>query len=286
MFKLYKNAFNITNEGLILIFPLSLFIWILTLYIDYSRVVVDTVPEMILSIITTIFMTSAFCAGWFYLVKKCIHFSKKNFVFDKDKSQESIRLIRSIPKGIGLFFLHFAGASTLFLGLTLLMVGAIKGITTPWITEINDALVSFELSISSPQEMKDVLDQLPPDKILALFDLLFKPALKLIIIVITIPTIFSFLLLLWIPEIIYTHRNPLWALFTSIAKVFKNFWKSVGIYIYITIIQMLISSLGAMSLINPFANVGAIIIYFYFLVYVVVLIFLYYDDEFPAKPKQ
>lgn len=285
MFKLYKNAFRTTNEGLILIFPLTLFVWLLTLYIDFSRVVVDTLPEMFLSIITTLFMASAFCAGWFYLVKKSIRFSKKNFVLDKDKNMESIRLIRAMPKGIGLFFLNFAGASIIFLALTLLMVALIKGVTAPFVSEISDIIASFGLSISSPQEMKEVLDQMPADKIIDLFYLLLKPAAKLLITVISIPTIFSFLLLLWIPEIVYTHKNPLVALFTSIVKIFRKFWKAVGLYIYITIIQMLISSLGAFSIINPLAYFASMIVYFYFLVYVVVLIFLYYDDEFTAKNK-
>ena len=90
--------------------------------------------------------------------------------------------------------------------------------------------------------------------------------------------------MLWIPEIIYTKRNAIVALFTSIKKVFVRFWKSIILYIYILIIQSIVSVLSAYSLINPFLYLVAMVVYFYFLVYVVVLIFSYYDREF-NKPK-
>ena len=285
MFKLYKDAFKTTNDGLILTIPLALFWWLITLYIDYSKAVVDTIPEMILSVITMLFMTSAFCAGWFYMVKKSVKFSKKHFILDKDKVNESISLIKAIPIGIGRFFLHYVEVSLLFLVIALLMCILLKFVTLPFVTEINEVLVNFGISVSSPQEMREILDKLPPEQIMKLFDMIFAPSVKLVLTVIIIPAIFSFLLLLWMPEIIYTHRNPLVALFNSIKKVFIKFWKSLNLYIYITIIQMLISSLGAVSLINTLFYLGAMVVYFYFLVYVIVLIFSYYDSEFIGTKK-
>lgn len=285
MFKLYMDTFKTTNEGLILTIPLALFWWLLTLYIDYSRSVVDTIPEMILSVITMLFMTSAFCAGWFYMVKKSVKFSKKHFILDKDKANESIRLIKAIPNGIGRYFLHYVEVSLLFLALALLLGILLKFATYPFVSQINDVLINFGISVSSPQEMREILDKLQPNQIMELFDMIFAPAVKLVLTVIAIPTIFSFLLLLWMPEIIYTHRNPFIALFTSIKKIFRKFWKSLNLYIYITIIQMIISSIGAASFINPFAYMAGMIIYFYFLVYVTVLIFSYYDKEFIGTKK-
>lgn len=286
MFKLYKNAFKTTNEGIILAIPLILFLWLLTLYINYSRFAVDTVPEMVLSVVTMLFMTSAFLAGWFYMVKKAVKFSKTDFIIENNVMKEAAKLIKSIPMGVGKFFLHFVGVSGIFLGLTLLMVGFLKLAASPFIVRINDVLVSFGISVSSPQEMSLILDKLPTDQILEMANAMLIPSIELMLIVILIPAIFSFLLLLWIPEIIYTHRNPLHALLGSIKKLFRNFGKSINLYIYITVIQMIISSIGAISLLNPIANAVSMFIYFYFLVYVVVLIFSYYDREFVETRKR
>ncbi|MBR6098190.1 hypothetical protein IKP85_00420 [bacterium] len=280
MFKLYLEAFKTTNDAIILAVPLALFWWVISLYINYSFTVVDTLPEVILSVITMLFMTSAFCSGWFYMVKKSVIFSKKHFIMDNDRTTEAIRLIRAIPKGLGRFFLHYVVAAIVFISVALLLVMLVKGVTYPFVTQINDTLISFGIRVSSPQEMDVVLDKLSPDKLMMLFDALFVPAAKLVLAVIAIPAVFSFLLMLWMPEIIYTRRNPIIALFTSMKKVFLKFGKSVHLYIYTAVIQMLVSSVGACALINPLTYMISMIIYFYFFVYVVVLIFSYYDANF------
>ena len=278
MFKLYKNAFNVTNDGIVLAIPLTLFWWLITLYIDYSKTVVDTIPEVILSAVTMVFMASAFCAGWFYMVKKCVRFSSKDFIMDRDKKNESLKLIKSLPKGVGKFFLHYVTVSVLFVAIALIMVYLIKVMSYPYVRSINDILISYGLSVDTLSDVQTGLDGLSPDKVMSIFNQMLIPGIKLAAVVFAVPAIFSFLLMLWMPEIIYTHRNPFAAVFTSIKKLFKNFWKSVKLYIYITVIQMLISVIGPFSLLNVFMYMLMMIIYFYFIVYVVVLVFMYYES--------
>ena len=284
MFKLYRDVFKTTNDAIILAVPLALFWWILSLYANFSFDAIDTIPKMVLAIVTILFMTSAYASGWFYMVKKAVKFAKKDFIFDKDKASESVRLIRAIPRGIGHFFLSFVQASVLFIAFLLGLGIVIKFATQPFVSDINTILASFGINVSSTDEMSAVLNNFPPDKILELFNSIALPSLKLLIVIITVPTIFSFISMLWIPEIIYTKRNAIVALFTSIKKVFARFWKSILLYIYVLIIQCIVSVLSAYSLINPFLYLVAMVVYFYFLVYVVVLIFSYYDREF-TKPK-
>lgn len=284
MFKLYRDVFKTTNDAIILAVPLALFWWILSLYANFSFDAIDTIPKMVLAIVTILFMTSAYASGWFYMVKKAVKFAKKDFIFDKDKASESVRLIKAIPRGIGHFFLSFVQASVLFIAFLLGLGIVIKFATQPFVSDINTILASFGINVSSTDEMSAVLNNFPPDKILELFNSIALPSLKLLIVIITVPTIFSFISMLWIPEIIYTKRNAIVALFTSIKKVFARFWKSILLYIYVLIIQCIVSVLSAYSLINPFLYLVAMVVYFYFLVYVVVLIFSYYDREF-TKPK-
>lgn len=278
MFKLFKDTFKSTNEGIILATPLILFLWLITLYISYSKEVVDTIPEMILSGITMLFMFSAFCSGWFYMVKKCVEFSKKDFILDEDKAHESLKLIQALPIGIGKYFLKYVGVCVMFLGMAMLMASITYSITIPFIQQMDFSLEQMSTAINSAQEAANFISTMPTDKMLILF--------KLNMILLGITSLFSFLLMLWMPEIIYTDRNPLVALFTSIKKLFIKFWKSIGLFVYITMCQFVISYLSTFALLHPLAYMIMMIIYFYFIVYIVVLIFSYYDKEFNNNDEQ
>lgn len=94
MLKLFKNAFKLTNEGIILATPLILFIWLITIYLTFAKGVVDTLPEAFSAIITLLCMVGAFCAGWFYMVKESIELSQKEFILDTDRAKEILNLIK------------------------------------------------------------------------------------------------------------------------------------------------------------------------------------------------
>ena len=280
MLKLFKETFKATNDGIILATPLIFFVWILSLYITYSKSVVDTGFEEVLSVVTMLFMTSAFCSGWFYMVTKCVEFSKKEFILDTDKASESLQLIKTIPDGIGRHFLTFIGFSLIFVGIALSMVWLISFLGAPFVNSILDVLSRVGIDVSAPQNVSAILDKLTPNELMVLFKQLFLPSVQLLLIVTLIPMIFSFLMMLWVPEIMYTDKDPFSALFTSVKKVFAKFKKSVVLFIYLTAIQVVISFLGSFSIINPILYILMMLIYFYFVVYVVVLLFSYYDKEF------
>ena len=136
MFKLFKETFRTTNEGIILATPLVLFMWLLTLYIAYSKEVVDTIPEIILSAVTMLFMASAFCAGWFYMVKKSVDFSKKNFIMDSDKASESLKLMQALPVGVGKYFLTYVMVCLIFLFIALSVTSILYSLSIPFIKNI------------------------------------------------------------------------------------------------------------------------------------------------------
>ena len=286
MFKLYKETFKTTNDGIILATPLILFLWILTLYISYSRTVVDTRFEIILSVVTMLFMTSAFCSGWFYMVTKCVEFSKKDFIMDSDKATESLRLIQTMPDGIGRYFLTFIIVSVMFVGIALSMVAIMQILGLPFINSIIAVVSKFGIDPTSPQTVGAALDKLSPSELMSLFKQLLVPSIPLITIVTIVPMIFSFLMLLWMPEIMYSGKDPFTALYNSVKKVFAKFKKSLALFIYLTFIQVLISLMGSISIINPVLYVLMMLLYFYFIVYVVILVFAYYDKEFNSQTEE
>lgn len=272
MFKLFKNAFNLTNEGILLAIPLILFMWVLSIYIRFAKTVVDTIPEALSALITLLCMTGAFFAGWFYMVKKSIELSKKEFVLDEDRARELVNLAKSIPTGIGKYFLSFIGLSLLTIIIFALFGGLFYKLGMHYIGSIDFTAEQIRGAMASPEDMKAFLNSLTNEQIYKLgsWNLLLMAGTSLM----------SFLLMLWIPEIIYKTTNPFFALFKSLKKLFVKFHKSLALFIYLTFLNIVISFANTFAVLHPLIYMTLMIIYFYFLVYVVVLIFSYYDKEF------
>lgn len=272
MFKLFKNAFNLTNEGILLAIPLILFMWVLTIYIRFAKTVVDTIPEALSALITLLCMTGAFFAGWFYMVKKSIELSKKEFVLDEDRARELVNLAKSIPTGIGKYFLSFIGLSLLTIIIFALFGGLFYKLGMHYIGSIDFTAEQIRGAMASPEDMKAFLNSLTNEQIYKLgsWNMLLMAGTSLM----------SFLLMLWIPEIIYKTTNPFFALFKSLKKLFVKFHKSLALFIYLTFLNIVISFANTFAVLHPLIYMTLMIIYFYFLVYVVVLIFSYYDKEF------
>ena len=278
MFKLFKNAFRYTNEGIILATPLVLFMWLITIYLSFARGVVDTIPEAASAFVTLLCMLGAFCSGWFFMVKKTIDLSKKEFILDEDRAKATVNLIKTIPAGIGKYFLSFIGMFLIFLVLFGLFDILVYKIGIHYIGKIDFSAVQLKNAMASPQEMRVFLDSLTDTQLLKLsqWNLLFMAATSFI----------SFIFMLWIPEIIYKTINPLFALGKSIKKVFVRFPKSLGLFVYITFLNLIISFASTFAMLNIIIYMLMMIVYFYFMVYVIVLIFSYYDCEFTSDDEE
>lgn len=275
MFKLFKNAFKLTNEGIILATPLVLFMWLITLYLSFAKGVVDTIPEAVSAFLTLLCMLGAFFAGWFYMVKKSIDISKKEYVLDEDRAKATVNLIKKIPAGVGKYFLSFIGMIIIFLVLFGLFDVLVYKFGIHFIGKIDFSAVQLKNAMASPQEMKVFLDSLTETQLIKLsqWNLLFMAATSFV----------SFIFMLWIPEMIYKTLNPLYALVNSVKKVFVKFPKSVALFLYITFLNFVISFASTFAMLNIIIYMFMMIAYFYFMVYIIVLIFSYYDSEFNTR---
>lgn len=272
MIKLFKEALKTTNDCIILAIPLLFFLWIISFYLAFSSATVNQPAELILATVTLLFMAGAFMAGWFYMVKKAIGVSKKIYVLDEDRSKATINLFKEIPTGIGMYFLSFIGMALIFLIIASLTGALIYKFGMHFIGSVDFTAEQLRNAVNSPQDMKTFFDSLSLDQLLKLnnWNLLFMAA----------TSVLSFLIMLWIPEIIYCTSNPLIALFRSIKKLFSKFGKFLVLFIFISVLNFVISFISTFAMINPFIYLFIMIIYIYFLVYVVVLIFCYYEKEF------
>ncbi len=275
MLKLFKDTIKTTNENIILATPLIIFMWILSLYIAYTKEAISSLPQLLLSSITVLFMTSAFLAGWFYMVKKGINLSKQVFVLDSDRAKATFNLLKTIPSGIGKYFLSFL--VQIIISMIIYVIAGLviykTGITL--IGDIGIEATELKTILSSSAEIQTFLNSLTLEQLIKINNW------NLLIMGVT--SILSFLLMLWIPEIIYNSKNTFKALFRSIKKIFKKPLKAVKLYIFITILNFVLSLLNSFSAVNPLIYFVIMILYFYFLVYLVVLIFSYYDKEFTEQ---
>ncbi len=278
MKNLFKDAIKITNYNLILTIPLIIFIKILDLYSLYSKYTVDSVPKFILASITMLFMFGVFCAGWFYMVERAINLSKKVFVLDEDRAKATLNLFKTIPDGIGKFFLSFVGVYIMFFFIQVIVTPLVYLLGANIIGALDDASMLglqqmvIDTSSSSNQGMAAFIDKLTPEQII------FFGKWSLLFMVVT--SIIMYLLMLWIPEIIYKTQNPFAALWKSIAKLFKDFFTSFKLYISLWLMGFALLFINTFAVINPIAYIVMSIALFYFSVYFVVLIFLYYDRRF------
>ena len=278
MKNLFKDAIKITNYNLILTIPLIIFIKILDLYSLYSKYTVDSVPKFILASITMLFMFGVFCAGWFYMVERAINLSKKVFVLDEDRAKATLNLFKTIPDGIGKFFLSFVGVYIMFFFIQVIVTPLVYLLGANIIGALDDASMLglqqmvIDTSSSSNQGMAAFIDKLTPEQIILFgkWSLLFM----------VVTSIIMYLLMLWIPEIIYKTQNPFAALWKSIAKLFKDFFTSFKLYISLWLMGFALLFINTFAVINPIAYIVMSIALFYFSVYFVVLIFLYYDRRF------
>ena len=277
MINIFKQAAKITNYNIILAIPLIVFVKLLDLYSLYSRNTVDSTHELILASVTVLFMSGAFFASWFYMVKEAIDLSKQVFVLDADRAKATINLFMALPVGIGKYFLSFVGFYIILFFIQvfatpvvyLLGVNIIGGLDTESMQNLQ--VIAMDPSITN-QSMAAFIDKLAPEQII------FFGKWSLLFMLIT--SIIMYLLMFWIPEIIYKTPNPIVALWRSVVKLFKDFFSSFRFFISIWLMGFALLFLNTFAVINPLAYIIMNIILFYFTVFVVVAIFLYYDKKF------
>lgn len=198
--------------------------------------------------------------------------SNKVYIFEKDRAKAFGDLILSLPKGIGRLFLPMLGVISITLVAFAILILADTLLISKYIGTIDLSLLTTEKLALSSKELLNEINALPRQEILAInfWYLIFAIGTM----------IFSFLGILWIPEIVYAEKNPFKALYNSMKKIIITFSKTLGLFVYINILSIGISILNTLLMVNPISYFLVLIIYYYFLVYIVVLLFRYYEQTF------
>lgn len=272
MFKLFKDSFKTTNDCIILATPLIIFLSILGWYFTYVIIAVNSLPKLVLAVITSLIMISGLLAAWLYMAKKTLAISKRVLLFDSDRAKAFWEIILSLPRGIGKLFLPILGTVIIYIALFAAGSTLITFIVDNYIGSINFNILDWDTFFVSSKELIDELSLLADNELLAIicwyaFMLIFSATI-------------SFLTVLWIPEIVYTEKNPIKALYNSILKLLTTFPKTLLLFIYIAVLTITISILNTLLMYHPLAYFLVLILYYYFLIYIVVLLFSYYEQNF------
>lgn len=241
MLKFLKENIITTNDCLILASPMILFFISIQWYIEtFKYGLIDYNSYFAFFFNLWIWIAGCF-AGWFYMLKKTLQFSKKTFLFDTDRNSALKKLFLCIFKGIGKFFFPFLGViSIIFL---------------------------FDL-------IKEVY-------MLYIYNSTFKPHYyELHIFTNLIAFLITYWVIYWIPEIIYTYKNPIKSLINSIKKAYISFKCSFKYYLLIYIIALIIHySINDMK-IYPVLYFFELLLFYYFILYAVIIIFRLYEKNF------
>lgn len=278
MLNYLKSAFKTTNENVIVAIPLLIFYIIINLYLVFAKSMADTPLEALIALFTITFMVAVFLAGWFYMIKKAVDLSKKIFVLDNEAAKAHLGLIKEFPAGVGKYFLPFIGFFIIFIILVILLSVFIFTLGINVIGKIDFSPEQIYMLTSSTKGLLNFVETMPTEQyiLLAKWNFLLMGA----------SFVFSYLLMFWIPEIIYTGRNPLVALFTGIGKLFKKPLKSLYLFVILTVINFVLSFVMTFTLMFPVLYFIMATVYLYYIVYVLMLIFSYYDGEFEREDEE
>lgn len=262
MFSCIKESFNLTNRYIILATPLILFSLLSSLYVLFS--IGGNVISLIFAIVLFILMLSAFISGWGYMIKSGIQEPERDDVNS---------LLKEFPSGVGEYFLSALGAVLnvlLFSGL-ILLVFYFAGMK--FIGSIGITPAAMSAALESAAALKSFIISLPEEQ-------LFRLNAWNLTLLAAIGTDY-FLLLFYIPAMMYKSKNPYIALFTSLKDLFcRKFLTNICLYMIIFLSYFVLSILTTIFGINSIAHFVLTLVNFYYLVFIAVLIFNYYYLNF------
>ena len=273
MIKTISKAFELLRDNIVIVQPLIFYLLILGVVSRPITVDGTFTYASIFAIIIVILFTSAFLAGWFYIVKLALSYRDKVYETIEEKNIASLSLLKQFFTGVGDYFLPVLGAFVIYVlmfiafsfasyKLGLHYIG--KLILTP---ELIKALNSG--SYADITAVINSVDSIQSLKTMSYWGF-YITALSFI---------FSFLTLFYGPVLLYDTKNPLKALFINFKFLFSNFVGSFAIMLFLTFLNLIISLFNLLSATNVFFSIISLLIMFLYMSYQVMLVFLYYEEK-------
>ncbi len=267
MIKVFKDAFKVSSENIVLATPLLVFLLLINIYLIVAKDAVKVLPSALLFFLTLLLMISAFMSGWFYMIKTAIY-NFKNKVLHREN--ETFKLINEFPVGIADYMGPYIGLSIAFLIFGDIVLVSVYYIGLNLIGSIGVTSSQFISATEAPVAMQALIDSMTKTQVLKLNYWYFLIMFSL--------QIFSLFTMFWPVELLYSTKNPIKALFYSVKRIFQR-PQSILLFIVISVLNVIMMILNYISMFNPISYFVMTLIYFYFIVYIFVLLFLYYEEK-------
>lgn len=266
MLKIFKDSFKISYNNIIMATPLLVFLLILNVYLIIAKNAVKALPSTILFFVTLFLMISAFLSGWLYMIKVSV----ENYKNNSGKESEYSNLLKEFLVGIAEYIRPFLGFSILYLLLADIVFISVYHLGLKLIGSTGITFAQFISATEAPVAMQSLLESLTKAQLLKInyWYLLVLCSVQL----------FSLLTMFWSIEILYSARNPIFALFKSISRIFIR-PQVILLFLGINILNFVLMIFNYIAMFNPITYFIMTLIYFYFIVYIFVLLFLYYEEK-------
>lgn len=267
----FIDAFKYTNNNMLLLSLLISVVFIVSMYVMVSTL---RGVNPLWTMLIVILLMAAIASGFFYSVKKGI--SK-----DIDDTSHDIKTVFPMfYTGIGKYYLSFLGMFFLFF---LFATGIIMGtflLANNLICDVSelgiDPNVFFQIIATDNNAINTFLTSLSPQQ-----QAYFRAWNRLFFFS---THIFTFLLILWIPEQVYTKKNLFVTLFTSVKKVIKDIPTLLCIFLTISFLNVVLTAFVLVPVNNPVLlfifSILSMIVPLYLLLYDFYTLFLYYQAKY------
>ena len=265
----FIKAFPLANN--LLLITLALFLATFnTLYIGYS---LQFGVNIIISVFVLALLSAAFTAGFCHVVASSIEekISDKNFKSYNIKTTFDLFYTGVAKKTLGFLAGFFMLFVILIAGMMLSLIIANKFICP--LASLGLDIDSLQIVMTNQQALYEFASQLSKTQVMKLLELFYFTN------VIT-PGFITFMLMLWIPEFMYTGKNIFVSLFTSIKKLFSDFWNMICIYIFMVIGHIIIAFIFALLPQTSIILYLGSLLFIYWLIFNVFTLFIYYRNKY------
>lgn len=258
--KSYKTIVNTPAITLYLVLFL-IAINLLAPFIAYARI---PVVGMIL-ILCAFFFCSCFFAGWCQILKE-----NTNKEIDKDKKYFPIFL-----EGVGKNIVPISFGLIIYIVSFLAVIVLASFIAAKCFGRL-DFIFRDMMSLNQNMSPLDYINNLNDNQKYILYGWQFC--------FIIAGAIFNYITMFYFPAIVFETKanillNPIKSIYTSICFTFKNFFKTLGIYLAIYLVYFVLTIIRGFIGNNFILGVILLFIYIYFICCVIMLIFNYYEAK-------
>ena len=260
----FIEAFPLAND-LLLLTLLILGIFVISMYmVVASQYRINTLASLLIIIL----LSSVLASGFFYTIKNNVDKKLSGDEVNKTNIKNAFSVFFS---GVGENCLSFVGMFVLFFILATVVIFATVFFADTFLCPVEKIGLSesdlFTL-MAYPTQMESFIQSL---------DAVQKAGIRAWTRAFMISTqAFTFLIMLWIPEVVCRKKNVIISLFTSLKKLFVNFPNSLCVYLTIMFLNYLLALfillLGQFNILVFLLNICSL----YLLIYNFYAIFLYY----------